>query len=174
MRADRAPTRKPARRFEPWPWLLTGLLAAMIASSLCLLSIASAHPDGLVVADAWTAGLAYNDAVAAERAAEDAGLELDVATRETGTGVRVEARIAAPGEPTNAGAGPDALQVSVRRLRPAESGYDADFALAPGSGGFSADVPLPLAGRWRLVVTAERGDALLRRQVDLWRAGGRP
>ncbi len=109
---------------------------AMIASSLCLLSIASAHPDGLVVADAWTAGLAYNDAVAAERAAEDAGL--GARRRHPGNrheGVRVEARIDAPGDPTaNAGAAP--RLAAGQRPPPATRGvgYDADFALAPDSG----------------------------------------
>lgn len=32
-------------RREPWPWILVGLLASMIASSLLLLAIAIRHPD---------------------------------------------------------------------------------------------------------------------------------
>jgi hypothetical protein len=33
------------RRFEPWPWILAGMLGAMIATSLGFLAIASTHPD---------------------------------------------------------------------------------------------------------------------------------
>jgi hypothetical protein len=33
------------RRFEPWPWVLSGMLGAMIATSLGFLAIALTHPD---------------------------------------------------------------------------------------------------------------------------------
>jgi hypothetical protein len=33
------------RRREPWPWILAGLLLAMVASSLAFWWIAATHPD---------------------------------------------------------------------------------------------------------------------------------
>ena len=42
LRPDGSP---PPRRFEPWPWILIGMLGAMIATSLGFLAIASTHPD---------------------------------------------------------------------------------------------------------------------------------
>jgi hypothetical protein len=46
-------------RREPWPWVVGGLLASMIAASLTFLWIAVTHPDPPVVDDAWRAGLEY-------------------------------------------------------------------------------------------------------------------
>ncbi|HVP30611.1 MAG TPA: hypothetical protein VMW35_15765 [Myxococcota bacterium] len=50
MAADTSKERSRAhgRQREPWPWILVGLLSAMIGSSLLLLWIAIAHPDPLV------------------------------------------------------------------------------------------------------------------------------
>jgi hypothetical protein len=48
-----------ARRFEPWPWLVVLLLAAMITSSLGFYWVAATHPDPPVVEDAYRAGLDY-------------------------------------------------------------------------------------------------------------------
>ena len=47
------------RRREPWPWLVAGMLASMIAASLAFLWIAVTHPDPPVVDDAYRAGLDY-------------------------------------------------------------------------------------------------------------------
>jgi hypothetical protein len=45
MAADREST---PRRFEPWPWLVTGLLVSMIGASLTFLAIAIQNPDPVV------------------------------------------------------------------------------------------------------------------------------
>jgi hypothetical protein len=39
------------RRFEPWPWALAALLAAMIGGCVAFWWIATTHPDPLVVRD---------------------------------------------------------------------------------------------------------------------------
>jgi hypothetical protein len=38
------------RRSEPWPWILAGLLLAMIATCLAFWWIAASHPDARVYA----------------------------------------------------------------------------------------------------------------------------
>lgn len=44
---------------EPWPWIVAGMLAAMIATSCLFLATAIRHPDPPVVDDAYRAGLEY-------------------------------------------------------------------------------------------------------------------
>jgi len=53
MTTDTTPSRDGARaRREPWPWIVAGLLATMIASSMLLLAIAIRHADVAVDDDA--------------------------------------------------------------------------------------------------------------------------
>ena len=47
MSMDAPDTRDP-RRIEPWPWILAGLLAFMIASSIGFYLIAASHPDPVI------------------------------------------------------------------------------------------------------------------------------
>ncbi len=150
------------RRFEPWPWVLALLLAAMISVSLSLWAIASANRDG-VVGDAWEAGLRFNDELAARSAAEALGLALEVDLSQTSSGVRVHASLG--------GAEPES--VSVERIRPAESGYDRSWALERSGAGWEREIPLPRAGRWRLRVHAEVEGARVERIIDYRQAGTR-
>jgi hypothetical protein len=46
-------------RREPWPFIVMGMLGAMISVSLLFLWTAIAHPDPPVVDDAYRAGLEY-------------------------------------------------------------------------------------------------------------------
>lgn len=149
------------RRFEPWPWLLIGLLSAMIGSSLSLFAIASANRDGLV-GDAWETGLAYNANVAARRAAEEQGLGIDLESAATPDGARVAVHLE----------GAPADRVTVERIRPAEAGWDRSFALRDEAGAWRGEVPLPRPGRWRLRVRADFGSAWLQREIDLWHVPG--
>ena len=152
-----AETNEAPRRFEPWPWALAGMLALMIASSLSLWAIATANPDG-VVGDAWEAGLVYNEIIAARRAADALGVELAIESAATRDGARITVRVE------------DALAdaVVVERIRPAESGYDQEFALKIDSGTWRGVVPLPLPGRWRFRVRADLVEGSLQREIDYW------
>lgn len=162
MTADRT------RRFEPWPWMIAALLAAMIGSSLLLWSVASAHRDGLVAQDAWQAGLDYNAGIAAREAARALGIALDVETRPLADGVRVEVRLVDPERRARV------HDLRVERLRPAESGLDAGFALLREGDRYVGDVPLPRRGRWRLAVVAELETGPLRTEIDHWHEGQAP
>jgi len=153
------------RRVEPWPWIVVGLLAAMMSGSVAFYRIAAANPDPVVVDDTWRAGRAYSEGLRAARRAERRGWELEVRTEPTAEGLRVVVRL--PAEV----AGPET--VSVRRVRPAEGGLDARFALAAEPDGqiWTGSVPLPRPGRWHLVVRAEargKGGAL-ERTLRVWR-----
>jgi nitrogen fixation protein FixH len=152
------------RRIEPWPVGLALLLLAMIAGSLAFLAVAAAHPDPLVVEDAYVAGLQYNDAVRARRRAEALGvsLELTAEPRDGGMAVRVQAR-GPGGDPVR----PQAVRV--RRERPAEGGLDADFELRLQGGVWSGQIPLPRPGRWRLIASADVTGETLRVARAVWR-----
>lgn len=154
----------PERRREPWPFLLAGLLLAMMAGSLGFLAVAAAHPDPLVAGDAGRAGRRYNAALREQRRAEALGLELRLEVLPTAEGVRVAAQVVDAD-----GAAIDIDRVVVRRERPAEGGFDADFELPGRRGHHAGRVPLPRAGRWRLVATAQHADARLRQVLQVWR-----
>jgi len=146
---------------EPWPWIVGATLVSTIAVSLAFAWVAHRHPDALVVDDAYVAGLAWNAQQRAHAVAEQAGWELRLRAEEAAGGldVRVSAFDAS-------GARLDGARLGLRRERPSEGGYDADIALdADGA----ARVPLPRAGRWHLVATAERDGALLQRRYRVVR-----
>lgn len=146
------------RRFEPWPFILAAGLLFMIATSLSFYAVARANPDALVVSDAYEAGLRYNALQAERRAAQELGL--DILLEATLVPGSAELRVAVVGADGTAVAASD---VSVRRERPAEGGYDEDFSLAADDAGFVGEVPLPRPGRWRLVVTARVDGQTVRR-----------
>jgi nitrogen fixation protein FixH len=140
---------------EPWPWIVAGGLAAMIAVSLALARTALEHPDPLVTEDVYAAGLAWNQRQRGLALAEAAGWQLELVATPERDGVRV-----ALAATDAAGRRLRRAHLSVRRVRPSEGGYDADIPLASDG---SALVPLPRPGRWLLVASAERDGALAER-----------
>jgi nitrogen fixation protein FixH len=111
--------------------------------------IAAQNRDPLVVDDAWLASERYNAALASLREGAPLGEALVLGVTENATGVRVRVAL-------RDGAGPGRVaEVSVRRVRPAEGGFDASFPLELRGGGFEGEVPLPRPGRWRLEVRAD-------------------
>lgn len=149
----------------PWPWIVVGLLAAMVTSSLLFLRVAVTNPDALVVTDARTAGRRYHEAVRAERRGESLGWKIDLhaTTGNGGADVRVHVRDA-DGVPVQA------QRVSVRRERPAEGGLDETLDLLRAGDAWNGRVELPREGRWHLHVRIEAGDEAVERAFAL-RAG---
>lgn len=155
-----------ARRGDrAWPIGLACMLASMIAASLAFLAIAVTHPDAEVVEDAYTAGLAFDEEVALRGRAHALGLSVDLDTRRVDGGV--EARVAVT---DREGRTLPVEAASLRRIRPTQGGYDRDFDLAPGDGGFAGRVPLPLPGRWRLEARLVVDGQELFALADLWRS----
>lgn len=138
------------RRFEPWPAILTLLLATMMAVGVGFFVVASRNVDALVVEDAYEAGLLENDRRRERERAAALGVDLEVRTGPAPDGgLRVSVRAVGPGaEPVL----PE--RVLVRRERPAEGGLDADFELGADAEGHSGVVTFPRPGRWHLIVTA--------------------
>jgi nitrogen fixation protein FixH len=155
-----------ARRFEPWPFALIGALGFMIAVSIAFLRVAVGNPDPLVVKDAYAAEPAVAEAMRARARAAEQGWKLSVRTRAETDGVVVEAAL-------RDGHGDllDVERVVVRRERPAEGGLDLESTLVREGDLYVGHVSLPRAGRWQLVVRAERGGALLEETLALWGPG---
>jgi nitrogen fixation protein FixH len=149
----------------PWPWIVAGLLAAMVTSSLLFLRIAVANPDALVVSDARSAKRAYHEDVRAERRGAALGwrVELDARTRGDAADVRVRVHDAE-------GAHLAAERVSLRRVRPAEGGLDETIDLEPAGRAWTGRVALPRAGRWHLHVRVETADEAVERTFAVHRA----
>ena len=118
--------------------------------------------------DAYRAGLEVNQALRDQRRAEALGFRIALGARPAPDGVALRVAV------TDADGAPAAARrVVVRRERPAEGGFDADFELEPRGEGFAGHIPLPLRGRWRLVATAEVEGAPLRKVFSFeMRAGG--
>jgi nitrogen fixation protein FixH len=62
---------------------------------------------------------------------------------------------------------PQSLDVRLRRERPERGDFDADIALAARDGLWTAEIPLPLVGRWILVARAGDGFAWVERAFAL-------
>jgi nitrogen fixation protein FixH len=149
-----------ARFAEPWPFVITALLAAMIGTSMGFYRIAKRFPDPVVTSDSFQAGIAYANAARAAARARAAGWSLEVETRLAGGGVQVDASLR---DSTGTALAADA--VTIERTRPAESGHDATFEMQAGA---RREIPLPLAGRWELRVVARRGDQQLEERIAVW------
>jgi len=152
------------RRIEPWPVLLGALLLAMVGASVAFYFVAATNPDPVVVDDAYRAGLQYNEAQRTQRRAALLGYELALDTHIEGASANVTLRV-------RDRSGRDVVpeHASVRRVRPAEGGYDEIFELRGSGDAFAGRVPLPLPGRWRLVALARVEGKALERSFDLRR-----
>lgn len=145
---------------EPWPIALAALLAAMIGTSVGFYRVAASNPDPAVSGDSFLAGERFADEARAAQRASARGWTLDVTTQQTAAGVAVAANLLGAD-----GAVLGADRLSVRRERPAEGGYDAEFAV---TGDDAFEVALPRAGRWSITVRAERDGAVVQRQTAVW------
>jgi nitrogen fixation protein FixH len=149
-----APSRAPARkrRREPWPFAIAGLLLAMAGVLGAFLEVAISHPDPVLVSDAYAASGRYDAALRASQRASALGLALELTTEPAPGGVRVSARLR--------GANGDVLaaeRVLALRERPNQGGFDTAIEATRVGDGWTAFVPLPLAGRWIVEARAERG-----------------
>lgn len=155
------------RRREPWPIIVAALLLFMVGGSVGFLRVALRHPDPLVVTDANGAKHDYPEPVRAARRAAALGwqITLEAAPRPGAADVRV-ALSDDRGRPLHVD------RVLLRRERPAEGGLDGETVLRAEEDRWSGAIELPRAGRWRLVVRAERDDEAAERSFALWMPGG--
>ena len=142
-------------RREPWPWIVAAGLGSMVAISTAFAVLAHLHPDPLVVEDAYRAGLAWNEERRASERADAAGWRFDLRAEAQGDALRL--RLVAL-DAQGGRLSPDRLDV--RRVRPSEGGYDAEF---PVDADGRVEIPLPRTGRWHLVARAQLDGAVLER-----------
>jgi nitrogen fixation protein FixH len=149
------------RRREPWPLALAGLLLAMAVVLAAFLAAAITHPDAVLVDDAYAASERYDAALRSAERSSALGLRLELAAELAPGGARVALRLFdADGRALAAD------RVRLRRERPAQGGYDADIAVHSDGRGWTAQVALPLPGRWTLEGRAERGGETVVRRVS--------
>jgi len=151
-----------ARRWEPWPLAIAGLLLGMAGVLAGFLGAAVSHPDPVLVADAYAASGRYDVALRAAQRASALGLRLDLIAEQAPGGSRVTARLLGAD-----GRALPADRVLVHRERPTQGGYDAAIEATPNADGWTAFVALPLAGRWIVEARAERGGEAIVRRIDI-------
>ena len=148
------------------PWLFVAFLLVIFAANGALIWLAFGSWIGVATEEAYDKGLAYNRNLDAARAQAALGWRSELETRIV-EGLAAEIRFVltdAQGSPI------EGAQVVAAFERPAQP--EADFRLplaSRGGGAYGAAFELPLAGLWRVHVTARRdGDLFVRDdRVDL-------
>jgi nitrogen fixation protein FixH len=164
MSVGRLPLERP--RGSWIPWLFVAFLLVILTANGALIWLAIGSWTGVATEEAYDKGLAYNRNLDAARAQAALGWRSELETRVT-QGLSAEIRFAltdARGSPID-----DADVVAVFE-RPAQPEADFRLTLAGRGGGvYGTAFELPLAGLWRLHLTARRGEALYVRddRVDL-------
>lgn len=144
-----------------YPWLFVAAFGVVIAVNGVMIKLAVDSFSGLDTAHPYERGLEYNDTLAAARAQEALGWQVDFnampVDRESTMGrpIAVEARFLDRGGRALTG-----LAVRARLVRPAATGHDVELILTERGGGrYAATTVLPLAGQWDLRIVAEGDDA---------------
>jgi hypothetical protein len=130
---------------EPWPWILMAPPGAAVAAGAATLWLAVSTADGLVAEDYYKQGLAINQVLVREQAAQRLGISADVEI----TSGKIKARLE--------GRAPQALFAHLAHAT--RSGLDLRLRLEPaGAGLYEAALPPLAAGRWRLILEDPRGE----------------
>ena len=137
------------RRSAWMPWLFVGGLGIVVVVNACLIYFAVTSAKGLVVANPYEKGIAFNSQLARERAEVALGWKLAANYRD-GT---VEASLTdRNGEPVG-----DAT-VTALFVRPIEGGGPAPLVLETvATGHFRGRIALPRLGQWDMTLEAAAG-----------------
>lgn len=144
-----------------YPWIFVGCMLLVIAVNAVLAVYAIGTFPGLETKDHYRKGLAYNQAIAAAKAQDERGWQMDLAFTQQ--------------EPADAGAdgqyrgdlvitfadrdGYALRNLAVRTIlfRPTHEGFDQTVTLdAREAGTYGRRLTLPLSGQWEVKVHAER------------------
>lgn len=137
---------------EPWPWLLMVAPASAVAGGAVTLYLAVTTSDGLVADDYYKRGLAINQVLHREQAAE----RLKVGVRLEPEAATLTARLEGRADR------PEALFVQLAHAT--RAGNDVRLRLAHSGGGvYRAALPARAPGHWRVSVEDPRGE---------WRVAG--
>ena len=135
--------RKPWYR-EPWPWLLMAGPAIVVVAGIVTAWIAVKYEDGLVADDYYKQGLAINQVIRRETAAE----ELDMRARVLFGENRVRVFLTGPVLPR---------ELVLRLVHRTRAGLDRETRLkSDANGWYDGALPETVRGRWNLFL--EDGD----------------
>lgn len=150
------------RRIEPWAVGIVAVLALGLAGPIAFLWIAVHAPPERVAADPWRVSLAQAAEERVRGSGRDTGWDVSLVAERTSTGVRVELAPETTSRPL-----PDDVELRLRRERPERADLDAEIALVRVNGRWTAEVPLPAPGRWRLLARAGARDVWIERSFAL-------
>lgn len=152
-----------AERFiEPWAVGVIAVLALGLSGPIAFLWIALHAPPERVATDPWRSALAQDAEERVRGSGRNTGWDVSLSAERTATGVRVSLAPATTRSPL-----PDDLVLRLRRERPERSDLDAEIPLEHAQGRWTAEVPLPAAGRWRLLARAGAGEVWIERSFGL-------
>jgi hypothetical protein len=144
-------TKRPWYR-EPWPWLLMVAPASAVAGGAVTLWLAVSTSDGLVADDYYKRGLAINQVLHRQQAAERQQIGVRMEPAPATLTARLEGRAARP----------EALFVQLAHAT--RAGNDMRLRLAHAGGGvYRTGLPARAPGHWRVIVEDPRGE---------WRVSG--
>jgi len=150
------------RRIEPWAIGVVGALALGIAGPLAFLWLAVNSPPEREATDPWSASFAQDTEERVRAAGRASGWDVLLRAERTPSGVRVELAPSTSSRPL-----PEDVELRLRRERPDRADLDAEIPLVHHDGRWTAEVPLPAPGRWRLLARAGAGDAFIERSFAL-------
>jgi nitrogen fixation protein FixH len=126
----------------------------IFAANAAMVGVALDTWRGLVTTDSYEKGLAYQEAIDAEKREEALGWSVDLSVDHPQP-KRADVLISVTDDQ---GRPLDADRVRVGFVRPTQEGYDSLHTLtALGGGKFAKSVELPLKGLWELRIEAEKG-----------------
>jgi len=142
-----------AQKKSRWPAAIIGLLAAVFLVNAGVLYLSVRTDDGLVNEDYYMKGLFYDEGL---EGAKKLGWKIDFSfgpapVEPSGglTPVRVDIK--------KGGALVEDARVTLTLKRPATDRFDASYALARGSDGYTGTLEFPAAGLWDVEVRAGKG-----------------
>ncbi len=142
---------------EPWPWILMAGPACVIVAAFFTLWLAASTSDPIVEDDYYKQGLAVNQLIHRDKAAQAMGLKAEV--MRSGTEIRVFL--------TSETQVPLADEINLRLTHPTLGGLDQTVSLKKvGQGFYSGRLNAEVSGRWH--VALEDQDLTWRLQGD-WR-----
>ncbi|MDP2829842.1 MAG: FixH family protein [Sulfuricellaceae bacterium] len=130
---------------EPWPWILMSGPAVVVVAGLATAWIAVTTADGMVEDDYYKSGLAINQTLEHDRAAQTLNIKAQLMVGDDPSQVRLML------QGNEQASLPQGLRLKV--LHPTRSGYDQEVMLTRQSDGYYEGKLLALAAaRWRLTL----------------------
>ncbi|OSM02559.1 FixH family protein [Magnetofaba australis] len=154
-------TAAPKKRFEPWPWVIVGILATALVVNATFIYLAGKSSNGLVIEGAYRRGITYNKEIDAARRQMELGWRVSLA----GSEALQEGRQGAisltvldkSGQPV-AGA-----TVAGTLFRPTDQALDQPISMSEAAPGvYQAQITPAQRGIWDVKLKAQRGEDVYR------------